>query len=273
MDKIPRRLVPLLRAAGVLLAALLAAPAWGAVLTITASTLSADASTGIAVAEGAVRLTDSVTVATGRRLVLDTRRRTATLTAAVVRTPEGTLEGETITVRYIRTRVTEAEARGAASLAMRRGTLAAEEILLLLTEERLTAAAGVRLTAPPDIVATGSRLDYHRRTGEVTMAGPVRLQTAQGTITGQRLTGQVDLQRARLSGQVAARYGAISATADAAALDVAAKTVMLTGGVRFRQGARLLLASKVTIYYATGRVVAEGTTRLQIPGEPAAPRP
>ncbi len=267
-----RRGAPLLRAAGLFLAAALAAPAWGAVLTLTASTLTADAATGVAVAEGGVRLTDGVTIATGRRLVLDTRRRTATLDAGTVRSADGTLVAQTITARYLRTRLTEVTASGAPTLAMRRGTLSAAQIVLLVSEERLTATGGVRLTAPSGLAARGARLEYRRRTDEMTMAGPVTLQTAQGSITGSRLTGRVDLQRARLAGPVAARFGSISASADEAALDVPAKTVTLLGDVRLRQGDRVLRARKVTVYYVTGRVIAEGTTHLEIPGEPAEPR-
>ncbi|MGH2452963.1 MAG: LptA/OstA family protein [bacterium] len=264
---------PLLRAAGLLLAGTLAGPAWGAVLTFTASSLVGDATTGVAVAEGGVRFTDGVIVATGGRLVLDTRRRTATLATGVVRSPDGTLTAQTISARYLGTRVSEVTASGAPSLAMPRGRMSAAEIVLLVAEERLTASGGVRLRAPPDLVATGSRLEYGRRTGEVTMAGPVTLKTARGTIAGTRLTGQADLQRARLTGPVTARFGAINAAADEAALDVPAKTVTLSGTVRIRQGGRLLQASKVTIYYVSGRLVAEGTTHLEIPGEPGAPRP
>lgn len=269
------RLAPL-ATAGLLAAAVLSGPipgpAWGAVLTITASSLSADAATGVAVAEGGVRLTDGVTTATGPRLVLDVRRRTATLAAGVVRSPDGTLVAQTITARYVRTRVTDVTASGAASLTMRRGTLSAAQIVLLVAEERLTASGGVRLKAPPNLTGTGTRLEYRRRTDDVTMAGPVTVQTAQGSITGGRLTGKVDLQRANLSGPVAAQFGAISATADAAALDVAARTVTLIGSVRLRQGNRVLAARKVTVYYEAGRVVAEGTTRLEIPAEPGSPR-
>ncbi|MGH7753158.1 MAG: LptA/OstA family protein [Gemmatimonadales bacterium] len=267
----------LLAATGLLAATLHAGPvsepAWAAVLTITASTLTADAVTGIAVAEGGVRLTDGVTTATGRRLVLDTRRGTATLIPGVVRSPDGTATAQTITARFQRTRVTGVTAAGGASLAMRRGTLSAAQIDLLVAEERLTASGGVRLTAPPDLAATGTRLEYRRRTEDVAMTGPVTVQTAQGSITGGRLTGKVDLQRAHLSGPVAARVGAITATADAAALDVPAKTMTLIGSVRLRQGNRVLVARKVTVHYESGRIVAEGTTRLEIPAdEPGSPR-
>ncbi|HEV8339238.1 MAG TPA: LptA/OstA family protein [bacterium] len=257
--------------AAALLAGLLSEPAWGAVLTITASRLTADAVTGVAVAEGGVRLTDGVTTATGPRLVLDTRRRTATLAAGLVRSPDGTLTAKTIMARFLRTRVTSVTAAGEATLAMRRGTLSAAQIELLVAEERLTASGGVRLKAPPELAATGMRLEYRRRTDDVTMAGPVTVQTAQGTITGGRLTGKVDLQRAHLSGPVAARVGAITATAGAAALDVSARTVTLIGSVRLRQGSRMLAARKVTVYYESGRVVAEGMTRLEIPAEPGSP--
>lgn len=253
-------------------ATLLAGPAWGAAITLTATTLSVDAATGVAVAEGPVRLTDGVTVGTGRRLVLDTRRQLATLTTGTARTPQGTLTAQTITARYQRTRLTRVAASGAASMVLPRGTLKAAEMVLLVADEQLTASGGVRLSTPPNLTATGARLHYRRRTEEVTMAGPVTVQTPQGWITGSRLTGQVTLQRARLAGPVKASFGAINADADEAALDVPAKTLTLTGSVRLRQGSRLLQASKVTVYYTTGRVVAEGTTHLEIPGEPAAPR-
>jgi lipopolysaccharide export system protein LptA len=247
---------------------LAAVPAGAASLTITASRMRSDAATGVVVAEGEVQISDGTTVAVGRRLVLDTRRRTAVLTAAKVRGPHGVLEALEITLRFTPTRVTHVAARGKATLELRRGVLSADEIGISLEEERLTATGHVQVFTPPDVLATGSHLTYNRRTGRVALAGPVRVQTGQGVVTGQRLEGAEGLQEARLWGDVRVIVQDITARADAATLIAPAQKVILTGAVRITQRGQTLEGSRVTIFYGARRVIAEGPTRLRFEERP-----
>jgi len=246
-------------------------PAWAAPLTITAARMHSDSASGVVVAEGGVRISDGATVAVGRRLVLDTRRQRAILIQGTVRGREGVLEGLEITLRFTPTRLKEVTARGEASIETRRGVLFAHEITIVLTEDRLTATGGVRVFAPPDMLATGSGLTYNRRTGRVTLAGPVTVQTGQGKVTGQRLEGVEGLQQARVSGDVRAIFRDITARADAATFDALAQKVILTGAVRVQQDGRTLEGTRVTIFYTTGQIIVEGPMRLRFVPGPTAP--
>jgi lipopolysaccharide export system protein LptA len=181
------------------------------------------------------------------------------------------LEGLEITLRFTPTRLKEVTARGEASIETRRGVLFAHEITIVLTEDRLTATGGVRVFAPPDMLATGSGLTYNRRTGRVTLAGPVTVQNREGRVTGERLEAAEGLQQARVWGDVRVSFRYITARADAATLIAPAQKVILTGAVRVQQDGRTLEGASVTIFYATRQIVVEGPMRLRFVPGPTAP--
>lgn len=251
--------------------AVVGAPARAGSLTITAREIRADDATGLAVAEGEVRISDGTTTALGQRLVLDTRKGTAVLTSGTVRGTQGVLRAREITLRLTSTRLTEAVARGEARIETRRGELSADEITLALPQDRMTASGHVRLRAPPDVLATGSRLTYDGRSKVVTLIGPARIETRQGTVTARRLEGVEGLQQIRLLGDVQARFRDIAAQAEEATLLVPAQKVILTGAVRVTQRGQTLEGTVVTIFYGARRVIAEGPTRLRF--EESAPVP
>lgn len=204
--------------------------------------MRADDATGVAVAEGEVRISDGTTTALGQRLVLDTRKGTAVLTPGTVRSAQGVLRAREITLRLTSTRLTEAAARGEARIETRRGELSADEITLAPPHDRMTASGHVRLRAPPDVLATGSRLTYDGRSKVVTLIGPARIETRD-----------------------------IAARADQATLLVPAQKVILTGAVRVTQRGQTLEGTVVTIFYGARRIIAEGPTRLRF--EESAPVP
>jgi len=245
------------------------AAAAGASITITAAEMTTDAA-GMVVATGRVRISDGTNVAEGARVVLDTRRRVAVFTPGVVRGPQGVLQGRRLTVRYVTTRLTEVKAEGDATIELQTTRIAAGEITLGLVDQRVTAAGRVRVQAPPDVQAEGARLQFQRRTGLLTLAGQVRVQTAQGVAEGTRLEARIGLQEIRMWGDVRVRFGDIAARADAATLLLPAKRAILTGAVRVEQRGRVLWAERVTVDYGAGRVVAEGPLRMRIP-DPAGP--
>ncbi len=219
--------------------AVVGAPARAGSLTITAREMRADDATGVAVAEGEVRISDGTTTALGQRLELDTRKGTAVLTPGTVRGAQGVLYAREITLRLTSTRLTEAVARGEARIETRRGELSADEITLTLPHDRMTASGHVRLRAPPDVLATGSRLTYDGRSKVVTLIGPARIKTRD-----------------------------ITAQAEAATLLVPAQKVILTGAVRVTQRGQTLEGTVVTIFYGARRVIAEGPTRLRFEERP-----
>ncbi len=245
------------------------AAAAGAAITITAAEMTTDAA-GMVIATGSVRIADGTYIAEGARVVLDTRRRVAVFTPGVVRGPQGVLRGRRITVHYVTTRLTEVKAEGDASIELQSTRIAAGEITLRLADERVTAAGRVRMEAPPDIRAEGTRLQFQRRTGLLMLAGQVRVQTAQGVAAGARLEARIGLKEVQMWGDVRVHFGDIAARADALTLLTPAKRAILTGAVRVEQRGRVLWAERVTLDYGTGRVVAEGPLRMRIP-DAAAP--
>ena len=240
------------------------ATAAGVTVTITARQMTTDAG-GRVVATGGVRISDGTTVAVGERVVLDPRRRTAVFTPGVVRGPQGLLRGRRLTVRYRATRLTEVSAAGDAGLDVQQARITADEITLRLADESVLAAGRVRVRARPDLQAEGTRLLFRRRTDVLAMAGPVRMQTAQGRGTAGRLEARHGGDDVRLWRDVRLHFGDIAARADAATLLVPAKRAMLAGAVRVEQRGRVLWAERVTVDYGTGRVVAAGPLRIRIP--------
>ena len=251
-----------------------AAPSPGPALTITVQgTITSDEATGLVVGEGGVRLSDGTTEAEGARIVLDRARGRAQLTGspARVRSPEGTLSARQVEAYFTAARLTRIVARGAAALGLRRGTVRAETITLVPGGEALTASGGVRVTSPPDLVATGSALTYARGSGRLVLEGPVRLATAQGVVTGARLEGREGVEEATLSGGVVAQFSGITARGQVLHLRARDRVAVLAGDVYVRQGTRELWSPRVTIHYGERRVVADGPTRLRLGGE--APEP
>jgi lipopolysaccharide assembly outer membrane protein LptD (OstA) len=246
------------------LAALAPPPAEAAQVVLTANQLTVDAQTGVLEASGSVRISDGRTVATGSRLTLNSKSNTATLLDGQVKDPRGLLKGRSVTVYFTRSRVTRALARGNASLAIADRSLTAGEVDLRLTDNQVRATGAVRYTMPPDIVVAGSNLIYDRAAGTLRLEGPVRVQTVEGTLTGRQLEATETLQQATVRGDVQASFAGITARAETAALQAKEAKVVLTGDVRVRQGSREMHSPRVTIFYRSRRVVAEGPTRLRI---------
>ncbi len=247
-----------------------AVPAAAAALTIVAAELTTDA-TGRVVAAGGVRISDGATTALGERAVLDPRRRLAVLTPGTVRSAQGMLRARRLTVRYTPARVTDVTAVGDASAEFEGTRILADEIILRPATEEAVATGHVLLMMPPDLRAQGSQLTYQRRTGRVTLSGPVSLRNADGTATARRLEARVGVREVRLRDNVEVRFGRITARADTATVIAPAKRVVLAGGVRVAQDGRVLWAPRVTVDYGTGRVTAQGPVKIQIMEAPAAP--
>jgi lipopolysaccharide export system protein LptA len=253
--------------AAILPAGAAAGAAAGTPLTITADEMATDAA-GTVVATGRVRVTDGRTVAEGARLVLDPRRRTAVFTPGTVRGPQGALRGRRVIVSFTTTRVTEVRAEGDAAAEQRTTRIAADVVALRLRDGSVAADGRVRVLAAPDIQAAGTRLLFKERTDLLTMAGPVRVQTARGVAEGARLEARVGRREVMIWGRVRLRVNDIDAQAQRVTLFADAKRAVLVGGVRVAQQGRLLWAERVTVDYGTGRVVAAGPLRMHIPQVP-----
>ncbi len=126
---------------------------------------------------------------------------------------------------------------------------------------RLTARGDVRVFVPPDLVAFGPRIFYDRASGRVRVAGPVRVQSAQGRVVGRFLEASEE-GWVRVEGEAYLEYADGNGRARAVVWVTSERKVVLEGEV-FLQGARQVLwADRVTIFYETRRVEVEGLRRL-----------
>jgi len=242
-------------------------PAPGAGLEISATRVEGDGNTGVLLARGNVRISDGLTVLVGAQLVADLRARRAVLTGGRVRSRDGLLEASRIELTFTAFRITRILARQNASIQMRAGVLFAQTVEVRPQEGRLEAFGNVRVFTPPDVVAFGSRLTYDRATGRLLLEGPVRVQTGQGAVQGGLLEAVEGNQEITVRGGVRIDYLDLRGRANTAQVFARAQKAILVGGVFVQRGREALWADRVTIFYSTRRVVAEGVRRMVVEEE------
>ncbi len=247
--------------------ALAVAPGSGRAVQITAARLEADEDTGVVVARGPARISDGSTVLTGQRLVVDLGKRRAVVTEGQAHTREEVLEAARFEVRFSGSRITGIRAHGDASLQRGRSVVLAQLMEFRFTEGRLVASGEVRVFTPPDVVAFGSKLTYDRPTGRVALTGPVRVQTGQGAVYGAALEGSLPLEEATVYGDVQIEYVDLTGRAETARVLGREQKAVLLGGVFIQRGRQTLWADRVTVFYASRRIVAEGLRQLVIDEE------
>ncbi|MBI3998244.1 MAG: hypothetical protein HY355_04360 [Armatimonadetes bacterium] len=238
-------------------------------VTVTADEITVDAVTQTALASGRVRLSDGVTTATAARATLFQREGRGVLTGdARVVGPQGILEGAEITVFYTASAITRIVARGQANLDVEAGLVSAPTIEITPATDTVTAAEGVTFFTQPDVVATGRRLTFQRARGTAVLEGGARLQNRDGFIEGQKIEGVQRWSRATVTGPVHATFRGIDVRSRTAEFDGVAKKIVFVGDVRMTQPGRVMDTEKVTVWYADGRIVAEGQTRVRLETPP-----
>ncbi len=257
--------VALLTAAGLAGAALAA----GSPVTITADSMSLDATTRVATASGRVRISDGQTTATATRATLfHNEGRGVLVGGARVTGPQGVLEGEEITIEYTTVAITKIKANGKARLEVEGGRVMAQAVTIVPATDTVTAQRDVTFSTRPDIVARGGELVYQRSKGTATLVGQASLQSRDGVIEGDRIEGFKRLERLVATGSVRGRYRDIDVRSRAAEVLGAEKKAVFTGDVHLTQPGRRLTTEKVTVWYGEGRVVAEGQTWIRIEPTP-----
>jgi len=254
----------------------LGSPLWGApspsappVISVTADIMDVDAVARVVTATGRVRIADGVTTATAQRATLYQREGRGVLSGgARVVAPTGVLEASVVTITYVGRVITRIAARGSASLKSRTVAVAAGAVTMTLAEELVTAEEAVRITSPPDIVATGARLWYHRAREAATLEGGARLQNRDGIIGGERIESTGRWARATVTGSVWSRFRDIEIRSRAAEYDRAEQKAIFAGDVQISQPGRVLVTERATVWYGSGRIVAEGATRVRLETPP-----
>ncbi len=259
-----------------LLAALLASPAAAAPgaqksspITVSADVMSIDAVTRVVTATGRVRITDGVTTATAGRATLYHAEGQAVLADhARLVGPQGVLEATEITIAYTTKAITRIGARGGATLEVEARRLSAPTLAITPATGTVTAEDGVKFLSPPDVVATGQRLTYQRSRGVGVLEGAARIQNRDGFVQGDRIDAHERGQRATVTGDVVGRFRDIEVKSRTAELFGLEKKAIFLGDVQVTQPGRSLITEKVTVWYTSGRIVAEGQTRVRLEAQP-----
>lgn len=238
-------------------------------VTIQAEEMTVDAVSRVATASGRVRVTDGTTTATASRATLYHREGRGILTgqAKVVSTHE-VLEGAEITIIFTTAAITRIVARGRASLEVDDGLVTAAEVIIVPNVQSATAQGEVTFFTPPDVIATGARLTYQRVRGTAVLEGRARVQNRDGFVQGARIEGFRRWERVVVTGGVHAVFRDIEVRSTAAEVLGAERKAVFTGEVHLTQAGRLLTTEKLTVWYAAGRFLAEGPTRVRIESAP-----
>ena len=228
-----------------------------------------DADARLLTATGRVRITDGQIVATAAQARLFSREGRVALTGhAKVVGPQGTLEGDEITLTYKTRAITGIVGRGNARLALKTGALTATTVALDPAADTVAAEERVTFTTAPGVVARGRRMTYQRARGLAVIEGEARLQNRDGFIQGDRIEGSERFERAVVTGSVFGSFRDIEVRSQSAELFGAERKAVFVGDVELKQTGRWMSTEKVTVWYGDGRLVAEGYTRVRIEPPP-----
>ena len=231
-------------------------------LTVTADEVVV-ANTGAGLtARGHVRLTYQAGVATADVLRLRQTDRTAELSGHVVLTdPQGKAGGDDITVTFTpANQVSRILMTGNASAETKDYAIQADRIAADRGAGRLQADRHVTMFMAPDLIVNGDRLVYNQGARYGVIRGHVVASNRAGRILGDWAEFFQKQEQATVHGPVTAEVYGATITSNIAHVDFAKSVAVFTGHafVTRRQGN--LTADRVTIYYNTRRLIAEGGT-------------
>lgn len=255
-----------------LICATVVAPASAApptILEITADLLTADTVKQIVEARGRVRISDGRAVVRANAAVYRVKERRISLSGDIqFVTSEGDLTAQQAVAYVTRNRTLESvEASGNVEVESERRVLNADHVVYTPASRSLSARGNVRVFAPPDMIATGREL-FAKQGAVIVLTGRARLQNRDGYLQGDRLEVDEKAETAYLRDNVLGEFRDIRITSDAATLFAKEKKVVFRDRVRIIQPGRTMTADRVTIFYESRRMIAEGATTIRIEDEP-----
>lgn len=213
-------------------------------------------------ARGHVRLTYKAGVATANVLRLRRADRTAELMGNVTFTdPQGKAAGDDITVTFTpANQVSTIVMAGNASAETKDYAIQADRIAADRGAGRLAADRHVTLFMAPDLIVNGDRLVYNQGAHYGIISGHVVASNRAGRVLGDWVEFYQKQEQATIHGPVTAEVYGATITSQIAHVDFAKSVAVFTGHtfVTRRQGT--LTADRVTLYYNTRRLIAEGGT-------------
>jgi len=237
-------------------------------LEITADVLTADTVKQVVEARGRVRISDGRAVVRASVAVYRVKDRQISLSGGVqFVTSEGDLTARQAVAHLSRTRTLETvEATGNVEVESGGRVLSADHVVYTPASRSLSARGNVRIFSPPDLIATGGEL-FARQGAVIVMRGRPRLQNRDGYLQGDRLEVDEKAETAYLRDNVLGEFQDIKVTSDAATLFAKEKKVVFRDRVRIIQPGRTMTADRVTIFYESRRMIAEGATTIRIEDE------
>lgn len=241
-------------------------------LEIKADILKADTVRGVIEARGRVRISDGRSLVRAGIAVYSIKQRKISLSGGVtMTTPEGDLQARAAVAYVSRGRTLESiEATGNVEVESQRRVLNADTVVFTPASQAMTARGNVRIFVPPDLIATGQELVVRRNTVSV-LTGRARVQNRDGFVQGDRLEVDDRADAASLRGNVVGEFRDIRITSETASLIGKEKKVVFRDRVKIVQPGQTMTSDRVTIFYETRRMIAEGATTIHIEDE--GPRP
>jgi lipopolysaccharide assembly outer membrane protein LptD (OstA) len=235
-------------------------------LDISADEVAVDNAGGGLVARGHVRLTYGPQRASADVLRLNRARRTAELSGHVIFTdPRGRASGDDVTLRFTPDdQVSEITISGNGAIETPRYALSADRIVADRRAGRVLAEGHVSAFSTPDFLVTGDRATYdeHRQYGVV--SGHAVVSNKAGRVRG----GEIELfradNRAVVHGPVTAEVYGATITAARATVDFKTSVAVFSGHAVMTRRQGTLSADRVTVFYKTRRMVAEGRTHATL---------
>ena len=238
--------------------------------SLAADDVSVTSDGTILVAKGHVAVAYGTLRATSDALRIHRPTGTATLTGHVSVTDErgrASAQAATLVVAN-ETRVIRAVLTGHASLETRSYAVLADRIVSDRERNRLTATGGVTVFSQPDLIVTGAVATYDEgpQRAVVHGEGGVRatIQNRDGRIRGTWIEVSRATGTARVHGPVDAEIYDATLTGGDATIDLDRGIAVITGDVTVSRRRGTLRADRLTVYYRTKRLVAEGTTHMAL---------
>jgi lipopolysaccharide export system protein LptA len=217
----------------------------------------------VAVAYGSLR-------ATSDALRIHRPTGTATFSGHVSVTDErGRASAQTATLVVVNeTRVVSATLTGHASIETRSYAVLADRIVSDRERNRLTATGNVTVFSQPDLIVTGAVVTYDEGPQSAVVRGEGRvrasIQNRDGRIRGAWIEVSRATGTAKVHGPVDAEIYDATLTGGDATIDLDRSTAVITGDVTVSRRSGTLRADRLTVYYRTKRLIAEGTTHMAL---------
>jgi lipopolysaccharide assembly outer membrane protein LptD (OstA) len=238
-------------------------PALGKPLNIVADEITVDSAGSGLVARGHVQLQSGGQRVTADVMRLNRAARTAELSGHVTVTdPRGRVSGDAITL-YLTpdNQVAKVVVTGNAAAESREYSLSADQIVADRLAGRLLAQGHVNAFSAPDLIITGERATYDQHAQYGVISGHPAVANKAGRLRGDWIELFRAGNRAVVHGSVETEVYGATITGANAVMDFAKSSAVFTGDVVVTRSQGTLWADRVTVYYQTRRILAEGKTR------------